>query len=133
MTRVYQGVILGDIKTVFDQGFSFKARSKFDIVCIDETNKKIYPYDLKTTSKKEWEFIDSFFKYGYDIQASIYTTLLKQKVDEIDTKGEWSIEPFRFIVVNTETPDPIVYKFEPPLTKSFWMSGKNRRTKLHES
>lgn len=117
-TKVFQGVILGEIdaKLAPRKKIRFKARSKFDIVLVDEVNKIIYPYDLKTTSKKEWEFVDSFFKFGYDIQASLYITLLKQKLKSLGLDNEWTVEPFRFIYVNIDTPDPIVYEFDPLLT-----------------
>lgn len=82
-------------------------KSLLDIVIIDDKNKTIQPYDLKTTSKPLVEFLDkkrgSFWVYGYDIQASFYMHALQEAYPE------YTILPFRFYVVNTTTFDSIIY------------------------
>lgn len=72
-------------------------KALLDIVVFDHKNKKIYPYDLKTTSESTLKFgkTNSFWKYRYDIQASYYTEGLKALYPG------YTIMPFRFIVTST--------------------------------
>lgn len=105
-TIVFQGAVISDYL-----GYMF--RSKFDIVLIDEQNKTIYPYDLKTTSKPEYEFMYSFVKFGYDLQARIYMSLLKQRLSDLGM-SDWTIKQFTFIVVNRAEPNPMLYSVDLP-------------------
>ena len=118
LETVYQGVLTGVYETlknidrlILPKKIAF--RSKFDVVLIDETAKVILPYDLKTTSKPEHEFANSFVKFGYDLQARIYMTLLKDRLLELDM-NDWTVLPFTFIVVNKDDPKPMLFSVELP-------------------
>jgi hypothetical protein len=90
-------------------------RCMMDLVVVDYEAKKIYPIDLKTSSKKEWHFEDSFLTWNYMIQARLYWRILRDNLLKDDYFKDFILEDYRFIVINRETLTPLVWEF--PLTK----------------
>lgn len=84
------------------------------LVIYDE--KKIIPIDLKTSSSKEWDFQHSFCKWDYMIQARLYWLIIKTNLMNDDYFKDFTLEDYRFIVVNRDSLKPLVWEF--PLTKA---------------
>lgn len=84
-------------------------KCKFDILYIDHANKKIYPIDLKTTGDLEINFAKSFKKFKYYRQAELYMKLLLKFLEK--NKIGYSVEPFRFMVINKESLTPLLFVF----------------------
>ena len=97
--------------TIEDVGY----RCMMDEVVADYEKKIIYPIDLKTSSIPEWEFEKSFIKWHYLIQAIMYYNILLNNVKKDPYFKDFTIDDYRFIVVNPKTLTPLVWKF--PLTK----------------
>ena len=104
--------------------YQLKFRAKFEGVCyrcmmdlavVDYEEKKIYPIDLKTSGHKEWDFQDSFEQWSYMIQARLYWRILKANMSNDPYFKDFTLEDFRFIVVNKESLTPLVWEF--PLTR----------------
>ncbi len=91
-------------------------RCMMDLAVVDYEDKKIYPIDLKTSSKTEWHFMDSFEQWKYMIQARLYWRILKANLMADEYFKDFTLEDYRFIVVNRRTLTPLVWEF--PLTKS---------------
>lgn len=85
-------------------------RSMMDLIVVDYKNKVIYPIDLKTSSHKEWDFFRSFLDWDYQIQARLYFRVLEQNLKNNPYFKDFTIEDYRFIVVNKETLTPLVWK-----------------------
>lgn len=105
--------------------YQLKFRAKFEGVCyrcmmdlavVDYEEKKIYPIDLKTSGHKEWDFQDSFEQWSYMIQARLYWRILKANMSNDPYFKDFTLEDFRFIVVNKESLTPLVWEF--PLTRA---------------
>lgn len=87
-------------------------RSMMDLAIVDYENKVIIPCDLKTSSHKEWDFFESFKKWRYDIQARLYAENLATNLNKDDYFKDFTIQNYRFIVVNRETLTPLVWEFK---------------------
>lgn len=105
--------------------YQLKFRAKFEGVCyrcmmdlavVDYEEKKIYPIDLKTSGHKEWDFQDSFEQWSYMIQARLYWRILKANMSNDPYFKDFTLEDYRFIVVNKESLTPLVWEF--PLTRA---------------
>ena len=105
--------------------YQLKFRAKFEGVCyrcmadlivVDYEEKKIIPVDLKTSGHHEWDFQDSFEQWCYMIQARLYWRILKANMSNDPYFKDFTLEDYRFIVVNKDSLTPLVWKF--PLTKS---------------
>lgn len=72
------------------EGYTYKCL--LDYIKIDEKNKIIYPFDLKTTSKPLNSFEYSVRKYRYDIQSSLYKHLLQKQFPD------YTIADFKMVV-----------------------------------
>lgn len=101
----------------------FKARFKdvnyrvmMDLAIVDYEDKKIIPIDLKTSGHREWDFQDSFENFNYMIQSRLYWRVLKANMMKDPYFKDFTLENYRFIVVNKESLTPLVWEF--PLTKT---------------
>lgn len=91
-------------------------RNMADELIVDYENKKVYPIDLKTSSHTEWDFEGHFLEWNYVIQARLYWRIIRANMDADPYFKDFTLEDYRFIVVNKQTLTPLVWEF--PLTKS---------------
>lgn len=105
--------------------YQLKFRAKFESVCyrcmadliiVDYEEKKVYPIDLKTSGHKEWDFQDSFEQWSYMIQARLYWRIIKVNMSNDPYFKDFTLEDYRFIVINKESLTPLVWEF--PLTRA---------------
>lgn len=82
-----------------------------DLVVVDHANKVIYPCDLKTSSHTEYDFFHSFIQWSYYIQAAEYAAILKANIEKDDYFKDFKMMPYRFIVVNKKTLNPLVWEW----------------------
>lgn len=87
-----------------------------DLLIADYEDQKIIPIDLKTSGHPEWDFQDSFCKWDYMIQARLYWLIIRANLDQDPYFKNFSLENYRFIVVNKDSLTPLVWEF--PLTKA---------------
>lgn len=102
--RVYQAKFKAD----FD-GITYSCMA--DLIVIDHNNKKIYPCDLKTSSHMEYDFYKSFMEWSYDIQARQYAAIIKANIAKDDYFKDFEVMPYRFIVVNRKSLNPLVWEW----------------------
>ena len=91
-------------------------RNMADLIVVNYENKTIIPVDLKTSSSPEWDFEKSFVKWHYYIQARLYWRIIEANLLKDDYFKDFTLCPYRFIVVNKSTLTPLVWEF--PLTQS---------------
>ena len=87
-------------------------RCMADLIMVDHQRKVVVPCDLKTSSHREYDFPLSFVQWMYMIQARLYWRLIRKAMDADDYFKDFSLEPYRFIVVNNiDNPTPLVWTF----------------------
>lgn len=86
-------------------------RCMADLILVDHKNKQIIPCDLKTTSSNEHYFWKSFHDFYYFYQAKLYYTLISQAISQDDYFKDFQLMPYRFIVINKKTLNPMIYTF----------------------
>ena len=86
-------------------------RCMSDLLYVNYERKTIIPIDLKTSSKKEWDFPKSFIEWRYMIQACMYWFIIRQNLDNDEYFKDFKLEDYRFIVVNKESKLPMVWEF----------------------
>jgi len=106
----------GDIEIYFQPKFKTTINNveyaiMFDVLLVNTYTKTIYPMDLKTASVEEWNFVDNFKKYHYDVQAHLYTAVLT-KILEDNGMNDFTMENFTFIVVGKQTFTPLTWEYE---------------------
>lgn len=84
-------------------------RCMLDLIVVDYKNKTIQPIDLKTSWSPEYEFYHSYMKWGYHIQSRLYWRILNFITREDAYFKNFSVLPFKFIVVCKEAPNPLVW------------------------
>lgn len=89
-----------------------KVKTLFDMILVDEVNKKIIPIDLKCTQGYENEFLEnSFYKFKYYRQAEMYMDALKYFISICDDGKEWTVDDFKFLVISAQSNIPLIYNF----------------------
>lgn len=91
-------------------GIDYKCMA--DELIVDHITKTIYPIDLKTSSKPEWDFYKSFIEWNYQIQARLYWRIIRANLDKDPYFKDFKLEDYQFVVVNKKTLTPLVWKFE---------------------
>lgn len=87
-------------------------RCMFDRIVVLHDKKVIVPIDLKTSFKPGYHFPESFIKWRYDIQADLYTYILREALSDTEYK-DYTITPFRFVVTSRNKPIPVVWIANP--------------------
>jgi hypothetical protein len=96
------------------EGVGYRCMS--DLLVVNYEKKKVFPVDLKTSlSCTEWDFEQNFKKWHYYIQARLYWRIIRANMDKDDFFKDFSLEDYRFIIVNPKSLTPLVWEF--PLTK----------------
>lgn len=84
-------------------------RCMFDCILVDHKSKTIQPADLKTTSKKEWQFSESFNEWNYWIQSRLYVKILSNIIKNDDYYKDFEIKDFIFVVINKDSLYPLMF------------------------
>lgn len=86
-------------------------RCMADLLVVNYEKKKVFPIDLKTSGHPEWDFKDSFIKWKYAIQARLYWRIIHDCMMRDPYFKDFTLEDYRFIVVNKNTLTPLVWEF----------------------
>lgn len=100
-------------------------RCMADLIIVSNTNKVIYPCDLKTSSKPEYMFYKSFVQWRYDIQAQLYWYIIRSVMDKDEVFKDYTLANYRFIVVNRNTLNPLVWEYPDTQCTHDLQYGKN--------
>jgi hypothetical protein len=121
--RLYQLKFKGEY-----EGISL--RIMMDLALVDHQNKIIYPCDLKTSYKEEYNFFKSFIDWKYYIQAQLYWEILRQNLDKDPYFKDFKLADYRFIVVCNRTRNPLVWEYYDTRRETDMVYGKDRQLKL---
>lgn len=100
--------VIGQVKIV-GKIDGFEIKGMLDFIVVDDENKVIHPFDLKTGIGSHNTFFDrGFINWRYYLQSSLYKELLAQAI--IGTKYEdYKINNFRFLFCGRDDRLPIIY------------------------
>ncbi len=98
-------------------------RCMADLIIVHPKEKTIIPCDLKTTGHPEVMFKESFHKWYYFYQAKLYWNLIRQNLDKDEYFKDFELKPYKFIVVNKTTLNPMVYEFSDVELKDYSYNG----------
>lgn len=85
-------------------------RCMADLITVNYKDKIIYPIDLKTSFKHEYEFYKSFIDWNYQIQARLYWRIIRNNLDRDEYFKDFKLDDYRFIVVSRDL-HPLVWYF----------------------
>ena len=87
-------------------------RCMADEIVIDYNNKTIQMIDLKTSHKPEYLFPLSYIEWSYQIQNRLYARIVKANIEKDEYFKDFTMLPYLFIVVNKDTLNPLVWRFD---------------------
>ena len=83
-----------------------------DLLIVNHETKEIFPIDLKTSSKAEWDFHKSFVEWNYSYQARLYWRVIRDNLDKDSYFKDFTLHNYRFIVANRKSLTPLVWECE---------------------
>lgn len=105
-------------------------RCMMDEVIVLHDKKIIIPIDLKTSSKKEWNFHKSFIEWKYYVQSQLYWTILRQNLDKDEYFKDFTLLDYRFIVICRSSNKPLVWTYkDTQSTEPILYYGKDKQYK----
>lgn len=107
-------------------------RCMFDLILTDHKNKTIQPIDLKTSFKKEYDFYKSFIEWSYNIQCRLYVRILKEVIKNDEYFKDFTVLPYKDIVVCRTSLTPLVWDFEDTFVEGELVYGKNKQIVLRD-
>lgn len=107
-------------------------RNMADLLIVDHNNKEVTPVDLKTSGHPEYDFYKSFITWHYDIQARLYWRIIRANMDKDDYFKDFKLTDYKFIVVNKDTLNPLVWSFADTTKRGVLTYGKNKDTILRD-
>lgn len=106
-------------------------RCMFDKIIIDHTSKTIQPIDLKTSSKREEDFFKSALDWNYYLQATMYTQILLDNILKDEYYKDFTILPFKFIVINKFSRSPLVWTYPLVIKESLVIDPQEELLRSH--
>lgn len=106
-----------DVEFLYQQKFTttldgLPVRCMFDLLVVSHSKKIIIPIDLKTSSMLEYEFPKKYLENRYDIQSRLYCRILKNVIQEDEYFKDFTINNFRFMVINKHNRLPLMFTDE---------------------
>lgn len=122
--RLYQLKFRADLN-----GVGYKCMMDECIVFHDK--KLIIPIDLKTScSCEEKDFYLNWLKWHYNIQARLYSRILRDNLDKDDYFKDFKILNYRFIFCNKDSCSPLVWEFKETHSKGTLYYGRHKQIGL---
>lgn len=88
---------------------NFKFRGIIDKILINHKTKKIRFIDLKTGTDNAEDFENSFIKWRYYFQGTIYTLAFNSVCEILGLKG-YTLEDFEFLYISKKEKIPMLFK-----------------------
>lgn len=94
-------------------GRKAKVKCMLDAVAVNHDDKTIQPIDIKTSAMPAYDWPENFLKFRYDIQASLYTSVLRTVVNAHAEYKDYTILPFVFCDISRSDKQPVSYVYDP--------------------
>ena len=122
--RLYQLKFRADLNGV---GY----RCMMDECIVLHDKKLIIPVDLKTScSCEEKDFYFNFLQWHYQLQARLYSRILRANLDQDEYFKDFKILNYRFIFCNKDTCTPLVWEFAETHSKGTLYLGRHKQIGL---
>ena len=122
--RLYQLKFRADLN-----GVGYKCMMDECIVLHDK--KLIIPVDLKTScSCEEKDFYFNFLQWHYQLQARLYSRILRANLDQDEYFKDFKILNYRFIFCHKDSCSPLVWEFEETHSKGTLYFGRHKQIGL---
>lgn len=105
------------------QGVEYRCMA--DLLVVDNEKKVIYPIDLKTTGKAEYDFYKSFIDWDYQLQARLYWRIIRDNLDRSVEFKDYELKDFTFVVVSKMTYNPLRWTYKDTKKEGTLHYGKN--------
>lgn len=122
--RLYQLKFRADLNGV---GY----RCMMDECIVLHDKKLIIPVDLKTScSCEEKNFYFNFLQWHYQLQARLYSRILRANLDQDEYFKDFKILNYRFIFCHKDSCSPLVWEFEETHNKGTLYLGRHKQIGL---
>lgn len=108
---IYQAQFVVEVKD--NNGNPVKVKIMPDLLVVKHKEKTIQPVDLKTSAQPAYDFKESFLKFRYDLEASVYTDVLQIVINGDEDYKDYTILPYLFTDISRTDKVPVTYIYDP--------------------
>ena len=101
-----------EVNWILSNGKEVKVRIMPDLLVVNHKEKTVLPVDLKTSSMPAYDFAQNFIKFRYDLQAELYSDVLRTVMSRTEYK-DYTLLPYLFTDVSRTDKVPVTYEFDP--------------------
>ena len=133
---IYQAKFVTKYNTGFNEIVDIKIMP--DLLIVNHNDKTIQPVDLKTSQMPAYDFTENFIKFRYDIQACMYSDVIRAVMRRDHDYDDYTILPYIFSDISRSDMVPVswVYnQFDPSQIDGFKFKDyqfKSWKTLLNE-
>ena len=124
---IYQAKYIEDY--MMDDGEVINVKIMPDLVVVNHKEKTIQPVDLKTSVMPAYDWADNFIKYRYDLQAELYTDIIRLVANKSGDYDSYSILPYIFVDISRSDKVPVSWVYDPSNGFSYTRNGVEYRYK----
>jgi len=84
-------------------------KAMMDLVVVNNEQRTIQIYDIKTSACESWNFPDSYWKWNYHYQATLYEKVMKRVIAGTEYE-DYDVLPLKFIVLSKTAGEPLVWE-----------------------
>lgn len=110
MEYIYQAKFIAKMK-IGDEKVDVKIMP--DLLVVDHSSKTVMPFDLKTSSVPAYDFSENFIKFRYDLQASVYTDVLRAVMNNTPEYRDYEISGYTFVDISRVDKVTVAYGYDP--------------------
>jgi hypothetical protein len=107
---IYQAKFVTQYHTGFNGIVTLKIMP--DLLKVDHNNKTIQPVDLKTSQMPAYDFMENFIKYRYDLQATMYSDVLRDVISRDHDYDDYTILPYIFSDISRSDMIPVSWTYD---------------------
>ena len=104
---LYQLKFVADM--TLDSGKTVQCRIMPDLLVVNHKDKTIQPVDLKTSADPAFSFEESFLRFRYDIQAQLYSDVLKEVISKTSEYQDYTIKDYLFTDISRSDKIPVTW------------------------
>ncbi len=96
-----------------------------DLLIVNHKDKTVQIVDLKTSAMPAFSFSDNFIKYRYDLQAEMYSDVMRKILCETDEYKDYTVtDDFLFTDISRSDKVPVTWSYNPAVQFAYTRYGR---------
>lgn len=100
------------VKVKLSTGEIVKVKFMPDAILVNHNDKTVQMWDVKTSAMPAYDFVENFTKLRYDIQAQLYSQMMRVIMDNTAEYKDYTILPYIFADISRSDMQPVPWVYD---------------------